>query len=162
MWIYMLPLLTHFFHRLINYCNIFHSSRIQLNIYTGAKHLLALQTSRFWCSLRTGNILFPNVLERWYFSKKYMKMWYFLQMFWKDGLSKNIAMEYGLSCCIIRKDYISFSRKDELILCTESERRSFSKNTWKYNVFYKYPEKMIFPIKLSWNMVSLVLSAQIK
>ena len=30
--------------------------------------------------------------ERWSFSKKYVEMWwYFLQMFWKDGLFKNCA-----------------------------------------------------------------------
>ena len=38
---------------------------------------------------------------------------FFCQTSWKDGLSKNIALEYDLSC-IIRKDDISFSRKYDL------------------------------------------------
>ena len=40
---------------------------------------------------------------------------FFFQMFWKDGLSKKITLEYDLSY-IIRKDHISFSRKYHLIL----------------------------------------------
>ena len=42
--------------------------------------------------------------------KKAIEIWYILQIFWKDGLSKKIALEYDLSY-IIRKDGISFSRK---------------------------------------------------
>ena len=41
-------------------------------------------------------------------------------MFRKDGLSKNIALEYYLSY-IMRKDGISFSRK-YIFLGTENER----------------------------------------
>ena len=37
------------------------------------------------------------------------------QMFWKNGLSKKIALEYNFSC-IIRKDDISFYWKYDLIL----------------------------------------------
>ena len=40
---------------------------------------------------------------------------FFFQMFWKDDLSKQIALEYDLSC-IIRKDNISFPRKYDIIL----------------------------------------------
>ena len=47
--------------------------------------------------------------------KKYMEMWDFLQVFWKDNLSKKLALEYNLSS-IIRKDDISISRKYDLIL----------------------------------------------
>ena len=45
--------------------------------------------------------------------KKYMEIWYILQMFRKDGLSKKIALEYDLSY-IMRKDGISFSRKYDI------------------------------------------------
>ena len=45
--------------------------------------------------------------ERWSFSKKYMGIWYFLRMFWKDGLFKKIAPEHDLSC-IFWKDSIFF------------------------------------------------------
>ena len=47
-------------------------------------------------------------------------------MFWKDGLPKKIALEYDLSY-ITSKDDISFSQKYDLILSTENERSSFSK-----------------------------------
>ena len=66
--------------------------------------------------------------------KKYMEIWYILQMFRKDGLSKKIALEYDLSY-IMRKDGISFSRKYDIFLWTENERWYFSKNIWKYDVF---------------------------
>ena len=39
----------------------------------------------------------------------------FFQMYWKDGLSKNIALEHDLSC-ITRKDDIFFLQKYDLIL----------------------------------------------
>ena len=48
--------------------------------------------------------------------KKYLEKWYFLQMLWKDDLSRKIALEYNLSCCIIWNDDIYFSRKYDLIL----------------------------------------------
>ena len=47
--------------------------------------------------------------------KTYMEI-YFLQTFRKDGLFKKYALEYDLSCCVIWKDDISFSRKYDLIL----------------------------------------------
>ena len=71
------------------------------------------------------------------FSKKYMEIWHFLQIFWKDGLSDTMAVEYGLSC-IIRKDNIYFSQKHDLIIKKENERSSFSKTekkSRKYDIF---------------------------
>ena len=41
--------------------------------------------------------------------KKYLEIWYFLQMSWKDGLYRKIALEYDLSC-IIWKDGIFFQK----------------------------------------------------
>ena len=32
------------------------------------------------------------------------------------------------------------------------------KNTWKYDIFFKCSEKMVFPKKSYWNMIFLVLS----
>ena len=63
--------------------------------------------------------------------KKYMEIWYFLQMFWKDGLFKKIVMEYDLSS-IIWKDGIFFPK---IRYWAENERWSFSRNTWKYVFF---------------------------
>ena len=31
------------------------------------------------------------------------------------------------------------------------------KNTWKYDIFFKCSEKMVFPKKLHWNMIFLVV-----
>ena len=53
--------------------------------------------------------------------KKYMEKWCILQMFWKDGLSKTIALEYHFSY-ILWKDGISFSRKYD-IFCTDGKRK---------------------------------------
>ena len=42
--------------------------------------------------------------------KKNLEIWYFLQMFWKDSLSKKLAPEHDLFCNIW-KDGFFFSRK---------------------------------------------------
>ena len=55
-------------------------------------------------------------------------------MFRKDGLSKEIALEYDLSY-IMRKEGISFPANMIFFLRTENERSYFSKNTWNYDVF---------------------------
>ena len=44
------------------------------------------------------------------FLKKYLEMWCFLQMFWKDGLSKKLTPEHNLFCNIW-KDGIYFFLK---------------------------------------------------
>ena len=64
-----------------------------------------------------------------FLKKNYMEIWYFLQMFWKNCLSKKIAMEYDLSF-VIWKDGI-FLSENIFFLWTENERWSFSRNTWK-------------------------------
>ena len=66
--------------------------------------------------------------------KKYMEIWYILQMFWKDGLSKRIALEYDLSY-IMRKDGISFSRKYDIF---------FMDKKWKMIFLKKYMETWHF------------------
>ena len=48
--------------------------------------------------------------ERRSFSKKYLEIWCFLQIFWKDGLSKKFTPEHDLFCNIW-KDGISFFQK---------------------------------------------------
>ena len=54
------------------------------------------------------------------FLKKYMQIWYFLQMFWKDGLFKQTTLEYDF-LCIIKKDDICFSQKHDFFIA-ENER----------------------------------------
>ena len=88
--------------------------------------------------------------ERWSLSKKYMEILYFLQMFWKDGLSKKIILEYDLSCIIWKHGFL-LPESMIFFIWTQNERRSFSRNTWKYKC-YKYDiiplpknSKTIFP-----------------
>ena len=69
--------------------------------------------------------------------KKYMEIWYFLQMFRKDGIFKKIVLEYDLSC-LTWKDSIFFPENMILFLWTKNERWSFSRNTWKYDIFCIY------------------------
>ena len=66
---------------------------------------------------------------------------YFLQMFPKDSLSKNITLEYDLSC-IIGKDSISFSQKYDVF----SRRKVKDDLSQKIlvNMFSVYSVKMVF------------------
>ena len=68
------------------------------------------------------------------FLKKYMEIWYFLQAFRKDGLSKKgragtwSFLYYLERWYFFPENMIFFPRE-------ESERWSFSRNTWKYEIF---------------------------
>ena len=59
--------------------------------------------------------------------KKFIEIWYILQMFWKDDLSKKSALEYDLSS-IMRKDGISFPRKYDIFLADGKWKMIFLKN----------------------------------
>ena len=67
-------------------------------------------------------------------------------MFWKDGLSKTIALEHDLSY-IIRKDDIFPPKISSYSLDGKLKMIFLKKNTWKYDIFFKCPEKMVFPKK---------------
>ena len=74
----------------------------------------------------------------------------FLQMLWKDGISKKIALEYDLFC-IIRKDDISFSRKYDFILKTENKKWSFSKKNMEiyfFQMFWKDGQSIKIEVSL--------------
>ena len=64
------------------------------------------------------------------------------QTSWKDGLSKKIALEYDLSC-IIGEDDISFFLKYYRKMKDDLSR----KDTWKYDIFFKFFEKIVFSKK---------------
>ena len=83
----------------------------------------------------------------------------FFQTSWKDGLSKKFPLEYDLSW-IIGKDNISFSWRYDLATWTENERWSLSKNTRKYDIFFRLSEKMAFPKGPPWHNIFLVLSGK--
>ena len=71
---------------------------------------------------------------------------FFFQTSWKDGLSKKIALEYDLSR-IIGKDHVSLSRKYDLNLRRKMKDDLFQKNTRKYDIFFRPPEKKVFSRK---------------
>ena len=76
----------------------------------------------------------------------------------EDGLSKKFALEYGLSCCIIRKDDIFFP-ENMILFCKWKMKDDLSqKNTWKYDTFFKCPKKMVFPKKnaLEYDLSSII------
>ena len=74
--------------------------------------------------------------ERWSFSKKYVEMWwYFLQMFWKDGLFKNCA---GIWSFLYYLERWHFFSENIFFPWKENERWSFSRNTWKHDIFSIY------------------------
>ena len=66
-----------------------------------------------------GNMIFsPNFLKRWSFQKNCTGIWSFL---------------YFLEIW-----YSFFNRKYDIFFWTENERLSFSRNTWKYDIFSIY------------------------
>ena len=71
------------------------------------------------------------------FLKKYMEIRYFLQMARKHGLSKKITLEYDPSY-ISEKMVFFFLENMIFFLSTENERWSFSRNTWRYDIFCIY------------------------
>ena len=68
------------------------------------------------------------------FLKIYTKIWYFPQTFWKDGLFKRVVQGHGLSC-LIWKDGILFPKNMIFFSWEDSERWSFSRNAWKFDIF---------------------------
>ena len=87
---------------------------------------------------------------------------FFFQIFGKDGLSKKIAPEYDLSC-IIRKDDISFP--ENMILFFRHRRKDNlsqknKKNTWKYHIFFRCSEKMVFLKNSRLNMIFFVITGK--
>ena len=73
---------------------------------------LVLSKKRWYLFFSENMILFFRQKNNDLFQKRTWK-WYFLQVFWKDSFSKELTLEYDLSS-IIRKDYISISRKYDL------------------------------------------------
>ena len=107
--------------------NVLKRSFFQKN-RTGIWSFLYYQ-ERWFLFLENMNLFFRQKTKDDLSQKNYMEIWYFLQMFWKNCLSKKIAMEYNLSF-VIWKDGI-FLSENIFFLWTENERWSFSRNTWK-------------------------------
>ena len=68
---------------------------------------------------------------------------FLFQASWKDGLSKKIALEYKLSCIIV-KNHASLSQKYDLNLRRKMKDDLFQKNTRKYDIFFRSSKKKVF------------------
>ena len=84
--------------------------------------------------------LFPNVLKRWPFQKNCTGIWSFLyyQERW----------------------YFFFPKIWSYSLDTKGKMIFFKKNTWKYDIFFKCSEKMVFPKNSRLNMIFFVISGK--
>ena len=73
--------------------------------------------------------------ERWWsFSKKYMEIWYFLQTFWNDGLFKKGRAGTWSFLYYLERWYF-FPENTIFFPWAGGQRRPFSRNTWKYDIF---------------------------
>ena len=85
---------------------------------------------------------------------------YFL-MFWKDSLPKKKLHWNMILLVLPGKMVFLFTKKIILFFIRKNETCLSRKNTWKYDIFCKFSEKMVFLIQWQWNMVFLVLSGKI-
>ena len=93
---------------------------------------------------------------------KYMKIWFFLQMFWKDDLSKKRSY-WNMVFLVLLSRKMIFLFPENIVLFFRRKMKDDlpEKNTWKYDIFFKFLKKMICPKKSHWNMIFLVLSGKI-
>ena len=84
---------------------------------------------KMWSYLQTEN-------ERWSFSKKYTEIWYFPQMFWKDGLFKKDRAGAWSFLHYLERWYF-FPKTWYFFLGRKTrEEWPFSRNTRKHDIFY--------------------------
>ena len=74
---------------------------------------------------------------------------------------KKTAQEYDLSC-ITRPGKMIFLFPENMILLFRREMKGdlSQKSTWKYDIFFKCSEKMVFPKKSHWNIIFLLSSGK--
>ena len=81
-------------------------------------------------------------------------------MFWKDGLSKKIALEYNLSFLYYRERWYFFFPKIWFYPRRKMKDDLSQKNTRKYDIFFKRSEKWSFQKVPRWDMIFVVLSGK--
>ena len=67
------------------------------------------------------------------FLKRYMKIWYLLQMFWKNGLPKKL--HWNMIFLLSSGNMAFLFPENMFFLQTKNKRPYFSKDTWKYDDF---------------------------
>ena len=80
-------------------------------------------------------------------------------MFWKDGLSKK---SHWNMIFLVLSGKMIFLFPENMILFFRHKRKDdlSQKNTWKYDVFFKCSEKMVFPKTLHLNTIFFVISGK--
>ena len=87
--------------------------------------------------LYMANCYFGSDYERWkmIFLKKYMEIWYFIQMFWKDGLSKKKS-HWNMMVHVLSGKIVCFYPKIRVFFFLDGKwKMIFLKNAWKYDNF---------------------------
>ena len=75
-----------------------------------------------------------------------MEIWYFLQMFWKDGFSKKKLHWNTIFLVVLSRKMKNFLLPDNITLFFRRKMKDdlSQKNTWKYDIFFKCLKKMVF------------------
>ena len=133
---------------------------VHLTALHGKPYFLFPDALKRWSSPKncSGIWSFLYYRERWYFPfpktwsytldgkwkmiflKKYTKIWYFLQVFWKDGLS-NKCRAGTWSFWYYLKRWYFFPENIIFLSWAKCQRRSFSGNTWKHDALPSCEDK---------------------
>ena len=70
---------------------------------------------------------------------------FFFQIFWKGGLSKKNSTGIWSFLYYQKKMIFLFPKNMILFFRRKMKDNLSQKNTWKYDIFFKCPEKMVFP-----------------
>ena len=80
-------------------------------------------------------------------------------MIWKDGLSKKL--HWNMVFLVLSGKMIFLFPENMILLFRLKRKVDLSQtNTWKYDVFFKCSEKMVFPKKSRLNMIVFVISGK--
>ena len=85
---------------------------------------------------------------------------FFFQTSWKDSLSKNSCPGIWSFLHYRERWYFFFPKIWSYPLDEKWKVIFVKKNTWKYDIFFKCFEKIVFSKNLRWNMIFLVLSGK--
>ena len=66
--------------------------------------------------------------------KKYTKIWHFIQIFWKDGLFKK-GRRWDMIFLVLSGKMVFFPWKHDIFPLGRKWEMTFSRNTWKYDIF---------------------------
>ena len=89
-----------------------------------------------------------------------MEIWYFLQIFWKDGLSKEMTLEQNLFLVLSGKMILVFLKISILFFRRKMKDHLPQNNTWKFELnwifgkgVFLFPTNMILPSVIEAKMI---------